>query len=452
MNEQLIPLLNQTQGPSNRMVSPKMLPGRRASRTWAWLPLVWGLLVMAMPQGAQAGATIQGLQGPSFQLRARADYLSTGEGGSLLFWGLSSVTGNKRTQYPAPTLIVNQGETVTITLSNELTENTSLIFPGQESVVATGGVPGTITREAVPGGSITYSFVAKNAGTYLYQTGTHMDVQVELGLAGALIVRPTGYNPAAPTAYGDSTSAYDHEYLFFLSEIDPRMHQAAEAGKLSTFDTTQRHATYWLINGRTGPDTLQNNNVAWLPTQPYSALSRCHPGDRVLMRVIGAGYDLHPFHHHGNHGSLIARDGRLVESVRGVSGPDLAIDVFTVQSVPGGTYDELFSWTGEGLGWDVYGHRPSDPLQPSEYAPDHGKPIPVVLPDVLNLVVGAMYSGSPYLGTLGALPPGEGGMNANAGYFFMWHSHTEQELTNDNIFPGGMMTMMIIEPPGVPIP
>jgi hypothetical protein len=33
----------------------------------------------------------------------------------------------------------------------------------------------------------------------------------------------------------------------------------------------------------------------------------------------------------------------------------------------------------------------------------------------------------------------------------MWHSHTEKELTNFDVFPGGMMTMLIIEPPGVPI-
>ena len=49
------------------------------------------------------------------------------------------------------------------------------------------------------------------------------------------------------------------------------------------------------------------------------------------------------------------------------------------------------------------------------------------------------------------LPPGEGGLNANLGFFFMWHSHAEKELTNFDIFPGGMMTHVIIEPPGTAI-
>jgi hypothetical protein len=31
----------------------------------------------------------------------------------------------------------------------------------------------------------------------------------------------------------------------------------------------------------------------------------------------------------------------------------------------------------------------------------------------------------------------------------MWHSHNEKEITTDDIFPGGMMTMLIIEPKSV---
>ena len=125
---------------------------------------------------------------------------------------------------------------------------------------------------------------------------------------------------------------------------------------------------------------------------------------------------------------------------------------YTLKVVPGSTYDAIFEWTGKGLGWDIYGHAESDPLQPNEYAPDHGKPLPVILPNQQDLTFGGHWSGSPYLGVFGALPPGQGGLNPNAGYFHMWHSHTEKEIANNDIFPGGMMTMVIIEPPDVPIP
>ena len=95
---------------------------------------------------------------------------------------------------------------------------------------------------------------------------------------------------------------------------------------------------------------------------------------------------------------------------------------------------------------------PGDPLQPNEYAPDHGKPIPVVLPNLQDMTIGAHYSGSPYLGRFGTLPPGSVVLNENAGYFHMWHSHNEREIVNNDIFPGGMMSMLIIEPANVPIP
>ena len=48
---------------------------------------------------------------------------------------------------------------------------------------------------------------------------------------------------------------------------------------------------------------------------------------------------------------------------------------------------------------------------------------------------------------LGLLPPGEGGNNPDAVFPFMWHSHTEREMTNGDIFPGGMMTMLMVESP-----
>ena len=33
-----------------------------------------------------------------------------------------------------------------------------------------------------------------------------------------------------------------------------------------------------------------------------------------------------------------------------------------------------------------------------------------------------------------------------AGFAFMWHSHNEREITTNNIFPGGMMMMMLVDP------
>ena len=185
------------------------------------------------------------------------------------------------------------------------------------------------------------------------------------------------------------------------------------------------------------------------------------------MRVVGGGHDMHPFHHHGQHARILAVDGSPLETsaaTPGHSSFDLSHEVFTIPSLPGQTVDAILRWTGKGLGWDIYGHRPGDgssctaagaeglDATTHEYCADHNKVLPVVLPEALALANGPFYSGSPFLGQVGLMPPGDGGMNPNAGYTYMWHSHNEKEITNFDVFPGGMMTMLVVEPPGTDIP
>ncbi len=313
-----------------------------------------------------------------------------------------------------------------------------------------------------PGQTINYTFSANEPGTYYYQSGTEPDVQVEMGLFGAIIVYPKTF-PSPKQAYNDRTaicpngaptgpdvpcSTFDREFLFLISEIDQELHEAVQLGE--RVDTTKFRPDYWFINGRNFPDTLLDDAYPLLPTQPYGALSRMHPGDRVLMRMIGIGRDLHPFHTHGNHMRIIAEDGRLRESTPG-AGADLAKLVFTFTIAPGQTADAIFTWTGEKLGWDIYGHNTADPLEPAEYAPDHGKPFPTVLLHPLNTAFGTFWSGNPFLGTCGPLPPGEGGRNPVCAFPFLWHSHKQMELINNDIFPGGMMTILFVEHPNEPL-
>ncbi|MDD5556972.1 MAG: multicopper oxidase domain-containing protein [bacterium] len=393
-----------------------------------------------------AAAMIDGVIGSSFTFTAKEGSISAGDGQSIYCWGYAN--GNGLMQYPGPTMIVSQGSAVTVALANELPEPVSIVFPGQGPVTARGGRPGLLAREAPPGGRCEYTFTAHRPGTYIYHSGTRPELQVEMGLVGALIVRPAGFDTAKPRAYEHPGSAYEDEFLYLLTEMDPVIHEHALKGTLDRIDTTAYWPVYWFINGRNAPDTMLGAGVPWLPHQPYNCMPMGHPGDRMLFRFIGGGRDLHPLHTHGNHTLLIARDGRMLESVPGVSGPDLAVQMFTVTVAPGATYDAVFRWTGAKLGWDIYGHAPGDPMEPGEYAPDHGKPFPVVLPDAKDLAFGPQYSGSQFLGGQGLLPPGEGGFNPTAGFFYMSHSHNEKEMTNNDIFPGGMMTMVLIDRPG----
>lgn len=405
-----------------------------------------GLCLLLLLTSGAWGA-IPGLTGTTHDFRTSAGTIVTGEGNSLYMWGYGVQGGTF--QYPGPTLVLTEGDVVTLNLSNDLPVPTSMVFPGMTDVGASGGVGGKLTSEAAPGGTVTYTFTAASPGTYLYHSGTRPDLQIEMGLVGAIIVRPAGAM-GMHMAYAHADAHFDHEYLFLFTEADPRIHDMASLGLWDRIDMTDYWPVYWFLNGRNAPDTMSPAAAPWLPSQPYNCMPMMHPGDRILLRFISAGRDLHPFHTHGNHFRAIAYDGKLLESAPG-AGADLSELHFTISVSPGGTADAIFEWTGAGLGWDIYGHSPEDPLEPNENPEDHGKPFPVILPDVKDIAIGAAYSGSPYLGTAGALPPNEGGFNPHAGYYYMWHSHNEKEMVNNDVFPGGNMTMLMILPHTVPI-
>ena len=210
------------------------------------------LLIPALMVISQmASAAIPGISGPSFSLTAKTGEISTGDGNSILTWGYADDTTGQM-QYPGPTLIVNEGDVVSVTLSNELAEPVSIVFPGQSGVTASAGSPGLITTEVLPAGTpVTYTFTATEPGTYMYESGTNVETQIEMGLVGALIVRPA---MGANFAYNNAGTEFDREFLFFLTEMDRSAHEGLAAG--IPIDPASYIPTLWFINGRNGPDTL----------------------------------------------------------------------------------------------------------------------------------------------------------------------------------------------------
>jgi FtsP/CotA-like multicopper oxidase with cupredoxin domain len=500
------------------------------------------LLALALLLTASAQAAAPGVTGPVFNLTAQAGSLSQPDGAAVYSWGYgcngapagyapAAITNAfcNTMQVPGPTLIVTEGQTVIVNLTNNLPTaagNTSILFPGF-NVTASGGVAGLLTQEAVPGGTVTYTFTPSSPGTRAYYSGTQGDLQVEMGLYGAIIVLPTNTtvlsgctaaqanNLAAQAHWGESNfrlavAAYDHastcydrEYLFQFSEMDPNIHnkalaQVTAAGNCAAgapgcslnVPTEPYSPAYFMINGRSMPDDMDTNYASQYPHQPYNGNPHMHPGELTLIRVIGQGRWQHPFHEHGNHVRILARDGNLILSQNDPTKLGGRLE-FTTDTTPGQAFDGIFYWTGKGLNWDPYGHNPASsdlaaklPCTPDgngyntsaptainyyEWCQDHNKPLqvapfgdvagggPATLPDPNILTNGAWFGGSPYLGPnatvravgpTGTTPPS--GTIANpptseAGFAFMWHSHNEREITTNNIFPGGMLMMMLVD-------
>jgi FtsP/CotA-like multicopper oxidase with cupredoxin domain len=522
--------------------------------------IVIGSLIALAAQAAAPGIT-----GPSFNLSAAATRISQPNGKFVYAWGygcdqtkptpafLPANIGGATcpaAQLPGPTMIVHENDTVSVTLTNNLPAaagNTSMLFPGFQ-VTATGGTAGLLVQEApnlatctanAACNVVTYTFKATSPGTHSYYSGTQGDLQVELGLFGALIVLPASVpgncdagvalqNLAAkvPTneqdfrlahaAYDHPSSCYDREYLFQFSEMDDNIHTAAEAQVLADQNATAAALAavpavanpgcksptgclvvptepyvpgYFMVNGRSMPDDMDPNYAPMYPSQPYNGNPHMHPGELTLLRIIGQGRWQHPFHEHANHVRVLARDANLLLSPKDSKGNTLPAGplMFTTTTTPGMTLDGIFYWTGKGLNWDVFGHGyagdtsvcipdangyyTSAPaaINYYEWCGDHNKALeknptstqiasggPVTLPDPNIVANGAWYSGTPYLGpdalarAVGATPIPPSGTVANsggeAGYAYMWHSHNEREITTDNVFPGGMMMMMLVDP------
>ncbi len=495
--------------------------------------LLTAIIGVALSLTATGYAAAPGITGPTFNLTAQAEFITQPDGAYVYSWGYgcngapsgflpTAVSGAacSTMQIPGPTLIVTQGQTVTVNLTNNLPAavgNTSILFPGF-NVTATGGVPGLMAQEAAPSSTVTYTFTAATPGTRAYYSGTQSDLQVEMGLYGAIIVLPSAVPDACTSgvhssnltaqshwgesdyrlsaaAYNHAGACYDREYMFQFSTMDPAIHRQAEeqvaAGATQLNVATEPyHPAYFMINGRSMPDNMDPNFAYQYPHQPYNGNPHLHPGELVLLRIIGQGRWQHPFHEHGNHVRILARDGNLIESAtdqNSLAGPLL----FTTTTTPGQAMDGIYYWTGKGLNWDAYGHNPasSDPLAnlpctpdangyntgaPTainyfEWCQDHNKPVqshpfgdvgsggPIALPDPNIFANGPWYGGSPYLGpnatvravgSTGTTPPS--GTIANsptdeAGFAFMWHSHNEREITTNNIFPGGMLMMMLVD-------
>jgi FtsP/CotA-like multicopper oxidase with cupredoxin domain len=416
------------------------------------LPAVAALA--APPTGI--ACTSSGSPNPTFTLDAKPGYIQLPDGNTMYMW--SYAIGGGAFQHPGPVLCVNQGDTVTVILNNTLPEAVSIIFPGQVNVMAngapaqpqgSGAALSSLTNVAPIAGSVTYSFVASNPGTYLYESGTNPQKQVRMGLFGALVVRPSAvpigatgtpgefvYNRAdsrftTGATFSTGGPLVNEEYLVLLSEIDPYLNQAAESGL--PFNPNNYRPRYWLINGRGFPDSISDNSSAFLPDQPYGALARIHPFDATnhpypgAIRYLNVGTEEFPFHPHGNNGLVIGRDGRALE---GPSGQDLSFEKFAINIGPGQTWDVLFKW------YDAEGYNATT------------NPVPVTPPQVNNQEFGMFYSGSPYLGQTGTLPPGASTLNECGEYYIISHNHALYQITSWGVNLTGPITYVRVDPPG----
>lgn len=269
--------------------------------------MISGFVILAAMASPALGAT--------YNLRARQTTMVMPDGETITMWGYALwrynigngwVQGDRITKVPGPKLMVPQGQRLRVNLVNTLSVPVSITIPGQmeNSPTLVRNADGRIrsfTREAPArqggaNGRARYTWNNLKPGTYLYHSGTHPAVQVQMGLYGGVT---KNWRDAGPTRVYSGVP-YDEEVMVIYSEIDPLLHQAVADGTYGTEaypSTIDYKPKYFLINGVAG-DSL--NPVAMID-----------PGSRVLLRLLNAGLKDHAPEILGTHVSLVAEDGNL---------------------------------------------------------------------------------------------------------------------------------------------
>jgi len=123
-----------------------------------------------------------------------------------------NITGRRATAtvvngtLPAPILRWQEGDTVTLAVTNRLSEPTSIHWHGIRSPSPMDGVPGLSFPGIAPGETYTYRIPVHQSGTYWYHS--HSGFQEQTGLYGAIVVDPkAGY-----------AQAFDRDYVVLLSD------------------------------------------------------------------------------------------------------------------------------------------------------------------------------------------------------------------------------------------
>lgn len=220
-------------------------------------------------------------------------YITQPDGTNVYFKGFSDQAGGLNV--PGRPLIVQEGDTVEITLVNTLSTSHSFVIDG---MVDSGPIGG--------GQSRVVSFTAGAAGSYLYYDGVNAPYNRLVGLHGGFAVMPAG---SGNELYAGSPT-FVQQYVWVMNEIDPAWNDRVRRNRTPNTAFTPR---YFTINGRSmrvpGHPDYANPAI----DSGYAPDTRLvgSIGDRALVRILNAGMATHSVHFHANHVEWLARNGEI---------------------------------------------------------------------------------------------------------------------------------------------
>jgi FtsP/CotA-like multicopper oxidase with cupredoxin domain len=228
-------------------------------------------------------------------------FITQADGVNVYFRGFSS--SSSRLNVPGESMIVQEGDTVNITIVNTLGSSHSFVIDGiDDNQVDSGRIYGGQTR--------TVSFRARNPGSYLYYDDRNAPYNRVTGLHGGIAVMPYG---RSNQLYAGSRTFVQQKFWVF-NQTDPAWNNAVRNGGTPGSSFRPR---YFSLNGLGGrPPGAPGNGDPNIDAMhdPRSALHG-HIGDRTLVRMLNAGMAQHAVHTHGNHMEWLTKNGNIRSSV-----------------------------------------------------------------------------------------------------------------------------------------
>lgn len=275
---------------------------------------------------------------------------------------LRALKGKARTS--APVLWLDQEQTFVIELFNaglvmrpDLVDSHTVHFHGfRNAIPMFDGEP--VSTVSVPiERRLKYVYIPHDPGTYMYHCHFEDTEHVHMGMVGAAIIRPEQNNgagsiPAGKYVYNDgvlpgdpASTAYDREYVVFLSEVWSFAHWADSHIQLPEW--SDYNPDFYLMNGRVYPDTLlpesaptSTDGLGALTYQPYTSLIEANAGERILLRIMNLGFDVVSLALPGIKMKVVGKDATLL---RGRYGENLFFERSILPIGPGESIDAIFT-------------------------------------------------------------------------------------------------------------
>jgi FtsP/CotA-like multicopper oxidase with cupredoxin domain len=314
---------------------------------------------------------------------------------------------------PAPLMAVDEDDEFFLTLTNvgqvmrpDLFEQHTVHFHGYPNASSFyDGVPDASIAINV-GGSFSYYYLAPDAGTYFWHCHISPPEHLQMGMVGQLYVRPrqnrvpvgnslytslqlqqtdrrtacategilcstpvplsNATNRAATGMYayndGDGSTHYDVEYPIQIHGFDPNFHFVGMTFNPESF--TDMKDKYFLLNGRSYPDTVQPGTMVTQSTdgtqhasQPIPTIINIPAGGRALLRI--ADLDVTEYQTLASLGIPMKVIGLNARLLRDLAGNNTSYNTNSITLAGGESIDVILDATGYTAGQKFYLYTPN---------------------------------------------------------------------------------------------